>query len=73
MPNVLDKYTPTYDLESFKQSKYEIKMSAIRGAFALGFHPRHHHRFHSSIFQREMRHAYGNDQIRCRNRRKTHP
>lgn len=24
MPNVLDKYTPTYDLESFKHSKYEI-------------------------------------------------
>ena len=37
MPNVLDKYTPTYDLESFKHSKYEIKMSALRGAFALGF------------------------------------
>ena len=37
MPNVIDKYTPTYDLESFKQSKYEIKMSAIRGAFDLGF------------------------------------
>ena len=39
MPNVLDKYTPTYDLESFKHSKYEIKMSALRGAFALGFYP----------------------------------
>ena len=37
MPNVIDKYTPTYDLESFKQSKYEIKMSAIRSAFDLGF------------------------------------
>ena len=37
MPRVLDKYTPTYDLESFKQSKYEIKMSALRGAFSLGF------------------------------------
>ena len=35
MPNVIDKYTPTYDLESFKQSKYEIKMSAIRGSFTI--------------------------------------
>ncbi len=37
MPNVLDKYTPTYDLESFKQSDYEIKMSALRGAASIGF------------------------------------
>ncbi len=29
MPNVLDKYTPTYDLESFKQSRFEIKRSAL--------------------------------------------
>ena len=37
MPNVTDKFTPTYDLDSFKQSKYEIKLSALRGAAACGF------------------------------------
>ena len=37
MPNVVDKYTPTYNLESFKQSKFEIKQSALLGAAALGF------------------------------------
>lgn len=36
MPNVVDKFTPTYDLDSFKQSKYEIKFSAIQGAAAIG-------------------------------------
>ena len=37
MPNVVDKYTPTYDLASFKQSEFEIKQSALLGAAALGF------------------------------------
>ena len=37
MPNVVDKYTPTYDLESFKKSKFDIKQSALLGAAALGF------------------------------------
>ena len=37
MPNVVDKYAPTYDLESFKQSNFEIKQSALLGAAALGF------------------------------------
>ena len=37
MPNVVDKYTPTYDLTSFKQSEFEIKQSALLGAAALGF------------------------------------
>ena len=38
MPNVVDKYTPTYDLESFKKSHFEIKRSALQGTitdFAL--------------------------------------
>lgn len=37
MPNVVDKYSPTYDLDSFKQSNFEIKRSALLGAAALGF------------------------------------
>ena len=37
MPNVVDKYTPTYNLESFKKSKFEIKQSALLSAAALGF------------------------------------
>ena len=37
MSNVIDKFTPTYDLNSFKQSKYEIKFSALRGAAVCGF------------------------------------
>ena len=37
MPNVMDKYTPTYDLESFKHSQYVIKQSALSGAAAMGF------------------------------------
>lgn len=37
MPNVVDKYTPTYDLESFKKSKFDIRQSALLGAAALGF------------------------------------
>jgi len=36
MPNVVDKFTPTYDLDSFKQSDYEIKYAAMRGAAACG-------------------------------------
>ena len=37
MPNVVDKFTPTYDLDAFKRSKIEIKIAAMRGAAALGF------------------------------------
>ena len=37
MPNVVDKYKPTYDLESFKHSQYTIKQSALSGAAAMGF------------------------------------
>ena len=37
MPNVVDKYIPTYNLESFKQSDFEIKRSALLGAASLGF------------------------------------
>ena len=37
MPNVVDKYIPTYDMESFKQSDFEIKRSALLGAASLGF------------------------------------
>ena len=37
MPNVIDKYTPTYNLDSFKQSDFDIKQSALLGAAALGF------------------------------------
>lgn len=36
MPNVVDKFTPTYDLDSFKQSNYEIKFAAMQGAAAIG-------------------------------------
>ena len=37
MPDVVDKYSPTYNLESFKHSKFEIKQSALLGAASLGF------------------------------------
>ncbi len=37
MPKVMDKYTPTYNLDSFKKSKYGIKQSALFGAAAMGF------------------------------------
>ena len=37
MPNIMDKYTPTYNLESFKHSQYGIKQSALSGAAAMGF------------------------------------
>ena len=37
MAHVVDKYAPTYDLESFKKSNFEIKQSALLGAAALGF------------------------------------
>ena len=40
MPNVLDKYKPTYDLNSFKHSDYGIKQSALSGAAAMGFERR---------------------------------
>ena len=36
MNRVVDKYTPTYDLTSFKQSDFGIKQSALLGAAALG-------------------------------------
>ena len=35
MARVLDKITPTYDLERFKTSDYEITVTALRGAKAL--------------------------------------
>lgn len=37
MPNVMDKYTPIYNLESFRHSQYTIKQSALSGAAAMGF------------------------------------
>lgn len=37
MPNVTDKYTPTYNLDSFKTSDYTVKKSALLGAAAMGF------------------------------------
>lgn len=55
MPNVLDKYTPTYDLESFKRSKFEIKMSAVRGATALGFNRTD---IHQAVDSMERKHFY---------------
>lgn len=36
MKRVLDKYTPTYDLEAFKRSAFGIRQSALLGAAALG-------------------------------------
>jgi motility quorum-sensing regulator/GCU-specific mRNA interferase toxin len=55
MPKALDKYTPTYDLESFKQSKFEIKMSALRGAVALGFNRTD---IHAAVSTIERKHFY---------------
>ncbi|MBR3622942.1 MAG: type II toxin-antitoxin system MqsR family toxin [Selenomonadaceae bacterium] len=55
MPNVLDKYTPTYDLESFKQSDYEIKMSALRGAASIGFTRKD---IRDAIWTMERKHFY---------------
>ncbi len=43
MPNVTDKFTPTYDLDSFKKSDFGIKKSALLGAAALGFGRREIH------------------------------
>ena len=40
MVNVLDKFTPTYDLERFKASDYEITSTAICGAGELGLNRR---------------------------------
>lgn len=37
MINVMDKFTPAYDLEAFKRSQFEIKRSAMLGAASLGF------------------------------------
>jgi len=37
MPNVVDKFTPSYDLAAFKKSKIEIRIAAMRGAANLGF------------------------------------
>ena len=34
---VSEKNKPTYDLDSFKSSEYELKGSALKTAFALGF------------------------------------
>lgn len=55
MPNVLDKYTPTYDLESFKQSRFEIKHSALMGAASLGFGRSD---IHAAIQSMERKHFY---------------
>ena len=55
MPNVVDKYTPTYDLESFKKSHFEIKRSALLGAAALGFGRTE---IHEAIHSMERKHFY---------------
>lgn len=55
MPNVVDKYTPTYDLESFKNSQFEIKRSALLGAAALGFGRTE---IHEAIQSMERKHFY---------------
>ena len=34
---VTEKRKPTYDLESFKQSNYDVKSSALSGALDVGF------------------------------------
>ena len=40
MARVLDKFTPTYDLEKFKLSDYEITTTALRGAGELDLNRR---------------------------------
>ncbi len=55
MPNVVDKYSPTYDLDSFKQSKFEIKHSALLGAAALGFGRAE---IHEAIQSMQKKHFY---------------
>ena len=40
MARALDKFTPTYDLERFKSSNYEITETAIRCAGDLGMNRR---------------------------------
>ena len=37
MPRVMDKFTPTYDLEEFKSSDFLITETARRNASRLGF------------------------------------
>ena len=37
MGRIMDKFTPTYDIEKFKRSNFGIKQSALLGAAALGF------------------------------------
>ena len=34
---IMDKYTPTYDLENFKQSNFSITTTALLSAQELGF------------------------------------
>ncbi|WP_299144806.1 type II toxin-antitoxin system MqsR family toxin [uncultured Dialister sp.] len=55
MPNVVDKRTPTYDLESFKHSRPEIKRSALMGAASLGFGRSD---IHAAIQSMERKHFY---------------
>ncbi len=37
MPQILDKYTPSYKLESFKRSHFTVTKTALLDALALGF------------------------------------
>jgi len=34
---IMDKYTPTYDLEKFKQSDFSITTTALTSAVEIGF------------------------------------
>lgn len=34
---IMEKYTPTYDLEKFKQSNFSITTTALRSATEIGF------------------------------------
>ncbi|MBR3623113.1 MAG: type II toxin-antitoxin system MqsR family toxin [Selenomonadaceae bacterium] len=40
MPRVIDKLTPSYDLEKFKASDFDITVTAQRSALALGINRR---------------------------------
>lgn len=36
MPRILDKFTPSYDLEEFKESDFSVTITAQKSAVALG-------------------------------------
>ena len=55
MTRVLDKLTPSYDLETFKQSTFDIKRSAMLGAAELGFSQAD---IYSAVSSMERKHFY---------------